>query len=127
MIYVSRKQTFLTSTFCYIALATFYNFTRPEIFAGLFGHIVKFLTSTFYKNALNLNTFGLRVHPQIVTCDLLHYLRLYRNNRNKTYDYTGTIPAHGGLRLCSVQQHVELHNIYQDKLHVEASCFHRIL
>jgi len=26
-----------------------------------------------------------------------------------------------------VQKHVELHNIYQEKLHVEASCFHRIL
>jgi len=38
-----------------------------------------------------------------------------------------TIPAHGGLCLHSVQKHVELHNIYQEKLHVEASCFHRIL
>jgi len=38
-----------------------------------------------------------------------------------------TIPAHGGLRLRSVQKHVELNNIYQEKLHVEASCFHRIL
>jgi len=28
-IYVSCKQTFLTSTFCRNALATFYNFTRP--------------------------------------------------------------------------------------------------
>ena len=27
----------------------------------------------------------------------------------------------------SVQKHVELHNIYQEKLHVEAGCFHRIL
>jgi len=41
---------------------------------------VNFLTFTFYKNALNLNTFGLPVHTQIVTCDLLHYLILYRNN-----------------------------------------------
>jgi len=41
---------------------------------------VKFVTFTCYKNALNLNTFGLRVHPQIVTCGLLHYLRLYRNS-----------------------------------------------
>jgi len=38
-----------------------------------------------------------------------------------------TIPAHGGLRLHSVKKHVELHNIYQEKAHVEASCFHRIL
>jgi len=38
-----------------------------------------------------------------------------------------TTPEHGGLRLRSVQKHVELHNIYQEKLHVEVSCFHRIL
>ena len=38
-----------------------------------------------------------------------------------------TIPAHGGLRLRSVQKHVELHNISQEKSHVEASCFRRIL
>jgi len=30
-----------------------------------------------------------------------------------------TIPAHGGLRLRSVQKHVELHNIYQKKPHME--------
>ena len=66
---VSRKQTFLTSTFCKNALATFYNFTRPQIFAVLFGHILKFLIFTFCKNALNLNTFVLRVHPQIMTCE----------------------------------------------------------
>jgi len=93
---------------------------------------VKFLTFTFYKNALDLNTFGLRVHPQIVTCDLLHYLRLYRNNDVTELQCSvlvkrKTIPAHGGLRLPSVQKHVELHNIYQEKLHAEASCFHRIL
>jgi len=34
-----------------------------------------------------------------------------------------TIPAHGGLHLRSVQKHVEFHCIYQEKLHVEASCF----
>jgi len=94
--------------------------------------MVKFLTFTFYKNALNLNTFGMRVHPQIVTCDLLHYLRLYRNNdvtelQCSVLVKTKTIPAHGGLRLRSVQKHVELHNIYQEKSHVEASCFRRIL
>jgi len=38
-----------------------------------------------------------------------------------------TIPAHGGLRLRSAKKHTELHNIYQEKSHVEASCFHRIL
>jgi len=38
-----------------------------------------------------------------------------------------TIPAHGGLRLRNVKIHAELHNIYQEKSHVEASCFHRIL
>jgi len=48
---VSRKQTFLTSKFCKNALGTFYNFTHPYIFAVLLGHIVKFLTFTFYKNA----------------------------------------------------------------------------
>ena len=37
------------------------------------------------------------------------------------------IPAQGGLRLHSVKKHVALHNIYQEKSHVEASCFHRIL
>jgi len=89
---------------------------------------VKFLTLKFYKNALNLNTFGLRVHPQILTCDLLHYLRLYRNNdvfelQCSILVKRKTIPAHGGLRLRSVQKHVELHNIYQEKLHVEALLF----
>jgi len=70
---VSRKQTFLTSTFCKSALGTFYNFASPQIFAVLLGHIVKFLTFTFCKNTLNLNTFRLRVHPQIVThkCDFM--------------------------------------------------------
>jgi len=29
-----------------------------------------------------------------------------------------TIPAHGGMRLCNVQKHAELHNIYQDKSHI---------
>jgi len=72
MIYVLHKPTFLTSTFCKNALATFCNFTCPYIYAGLFGHIVKFLSFTFYKNVLNLNTLGLQVHPQIVMCDLLH-------------------------------------------------------
>jgi len=38
-----------------------------------------------------------------------------------------TIPAHGGLRLRSVQKHIEIQNVYQEKSHVEASCFHRIL
>jgi len=38
-----------------------------------------------------------------------------------------TIPAQGGLHLRSVEKHVEPHNIYQEKSHVEASCFHRIL
>jgi len=93
---------------------------------------VKFLTFTFYKNALYLNTFGLRVRPQIVTCDLLHYLRLYRNSdvtelQCRVLVKRKTIPAHGGLCLRNVQKHVELHNIYQEKLHVEASCFHRLL
>jgi len=37
-----------------------------------------------------------------------------------------TIPAHAGLCLWHVKKHVELHNIYQEKSHVEAS-FHRIL
>jgi len=94
--------------------------------------IVKFLTFTFYKNVLNLNTFGRRVHPQIVTCNLLHYFRLYRNNDVTELQCSilvkrKTILAHGGLRLRSVQKHVEINNIYQEKLHVEASCFHRIL
>jgi len=42
-------------------------------FSVLLGHTEKFLTFTFYKNALNLNTFGLHVHPQIVThgCDFM--------------------------------------------------------
>jgi len=30
-----------------------------------------------------------------------------------------TIPAHGGWRLRNGQKHVELHNIYQEKLHIE--------
>jgi len=34
-----------------------------------------------------------------------------------------TIPAHGGLRLRSVQKHVELHNIYQEKPHMELVVF----
>jgi len=38
-----------------------------------------------------------------------------------------TIPAHSGLRLRNVQKHVVLHNISQEKSHVEASCFCRIL
>jgi len=37
------------------------------------------------------------------------------------------IPAHGGLRFRGVQKHVELHNISQEKSHVAASCFRRIL
>jgi len=40
-------------------------FCAPINFSVLLGHTEKFLTFTFYKNALNLNTFGLRVHPQI--------------------------------------------------------------
>jgi len=38
-----------------------------------------------------------------------------------------TIPAHDGLHLHSVQKLVELHNISQEKSHVEARCSHRIL
>ena len=34
-----------------------------------------------------------------------------------------TIPARGGLRLRSVQKHVELHNICQDKSHIELVVF----
>jgi len=37
-----------------------------------------------------------------------------------------TIPAHGGLHMRNVKNHTELHDIYQEKSHVEAS-FHRIL
>ena len=40
-------------------------FCAPINFSVLLGHTEKFLACTFYKNALNLNTFGLRVHPQI--------------------------------------------------------------
>jgi len=61
-----------------------------------------------------------------------HYLTLYRNSDVAELQYsvlvkTKTIPAHGGLRLCYVQKHIELHNIYQETSHVDASCFHRIL
>jgi len=34
-----------------------------------------------------------------------------------------TIPAHGGLCLRNVQKHVELHNIYQKKSHMELVVF----
>jgi len=53
---------------CYVL-----QFYAPMNFSVLLGHTVKFLTFTFYKNALNLNTFGLRVHPQTVTrgCDFM--------------------------------------------------------
>jgi len=34
-----------------------------------------------------------------------------------------TIPAHGGWRLRSVHKHVELHNIYQKKPHMELVVF----
>jgi len=34
-----------------------------------------------------------------------------------------TIPAHGGLRLRNVQKHVKLHNIYQEKSHIELVVF----
>jgi len=34
-----------------------------------------------------------------------------------------TIPAHGGLCFRNVQKHVELHNIYQKKPHMELVVF----
>jgi len=50
----------------------------PINFSVLLGHIEKFLTFTFYKNALNLNTFGLHVQPQIArattNCTCTHKL-----------------------------------------------------
>ena len=51
----------------------FYKFCALINFSVLLEHIEKFLTFAFYNNALNLNTFGLRVHPQIVTrgCDFM--------------------------------------------------------
>jgi len=63
---------------------------------------------------------------------LLHYLRLYRNSDVAELQCSvlvkrKKIPARDGLRLRSVQKHLELHNISQEKSHVEAICFRRIL
>jgi len=51
-------------------------------------------------------------------------LRLYRNSNVAELQCSvlvkrKTIPAHGGWRLRNGQKHVELHNIYQEKLHIE--------
>jgi len=68
----------------------------------------------------------------VLPLPLLHYLRLYRNSDVAELQCSvlvkrKTIPAHGGLRLRKVQKHAELHNNSQEKSHVEASSFHRIL
>jgi len=71
---VSRKQHSWHKHFVKMFWARYVlQFCAPINFSVLLGHTEKFLTFTFYKNALNLNTFGLRVHPQSVTggCDFM--------------------------------------------------------
>jgi len=68
----------------------------------------------------------------VLPLPLLHYLRLCRNSGVAELQCSvlvkrKTIPTHVGLRLRNVKKHAELHNIYQEKSHIEASCFHIIL
>jgi len=102
------------------------NTTILEVFRGLFEYRFNY---RIFDQRYYIKSYCI---SHVWSLPLLHYLRLYRKSDVAELQCSvsvkrKTIPAHGGLRLRSVQKHVQLHNIYQEESHVEASCFHRIL
>jgi len=101
--------------------------TILEVFRGLFEYRFNIFDQRYYIKSYCISNIS-----NVWSLPLLHYLRLYRNSNVAELQCSvavkrKTIPAHGGLRLRNVQKHVQLHNIYQEESHVEASCFQRIL